>query len=106
MADVDQPDQDTDNSNDLGKHVTEVVQLLLEGSGLGDLSSDALVDVTNSSVCAGQNYDGVCVSSNDSSTREEHVDLILLDSIRVLDGFNILANALGFASEDRLIDAE
>lgn len=68
VGNVDEPDKDADDSNDLGQSVTEVVELLLERGGLRDLGGDVFVDVANRSVGTGQNDDGRSVSSNNSST--------------------------------------
>lgn len=106
MGNVDEPDKDADNSNDLGQSVTEVVEFLLERGGLRDLGGDVFVDVANRSVGTGQNDDGRSVSSNNSSTREEHVDLVLLYGVRILDGICVLANTLTLSGQDALVDAE
>jgi hypothetical protein len=64
------------------------------------------VDVANSGVGTSQNNDSVGMASNDGGTGEEHVDLILLDGILVLDSLGVFAHTLALASQDRLIDAE
>ena len=46
------------------------------------------------------------MASDNSCSREEHVDLILLDSILHLDSRNILAHTLTFTSQDSLVDRE
>lgn len=106
MLDVDQPDHNTDDGNDLGQNVTKLVQLLLEGGRLGDLRGDALVDVANCGIRSGQDNNRVGVSSDDGSTREKHVDLILLDSLIILDGVRLFANTLALTSQDTLVDAK
>ena len=46
------------------------------------------------------------VASDDGSAGEEHVDLILLDGILILDSLGVLAHTLTLAGQDRLVDAE
>lgn len=46
------------------------------------------------------------MARNDCSTREEHVDLVLLDSALILDGPGILGHTLALSSQDRLVDVE
>ncbi len=48
VTEIDQPDKDTDNRDDLGKHVTEVVKLPLEWSFFADLRRNRFVNVANS----------------------------------------------------------
>lgn len=64
------------------------------------------MDIANGGVGASQNDNGVGVARDNGSTREEHVNLILLDSILVLDSLGVLAYTLALASQDRLVDAE
>jgi hypothetical protein len=106
VGNVDEPDEDTDNGNDLGEGVSKVVELLLERSGLRDLGGDVLVDVANGSVGTSQNNDSGGISSDNGGTREEHVDLVLLDSVVVLDGVCVLADTLALSSQDTLVDTE
>lgn len=64
------------------------------------------MDVADSGVGTSQNDDSVGVASNDGGTREEHIDLILLDGVLVLDSIGILAHTLALTGQDRLINAE
>jgi hypothetical protein len=106
MGNVDEPDKDTDDGNDLGESVSKVVELLLERGGLRNLGGNVLVDIANRSVGSSKNNDSGSVSSNNCGTREEHVDLVLLDSVGVLDGVRVFADTLALSSQDTLIDAE
>jgi hypothetical protein len=58
VGNVDKPNQNADDGDDLGQAVAKVVQLLLQRSGLGDLSGDALVNVANGRVRASQDDNG------------------------------------------------
>lgn len=105
VGNVDQPDEDADNGNDLGQVVTKVVEFLLQGGRLRDLSGDALVDISNSGVGASQDDNGLCTSSNNSGSREEHVNLILLDSLIIVDDRGgVFSNALALSGQDSLIN--
>lgn len=106
VPDVDNPHQNANAGNDLSEHITEVIQLLLERSRSRDLRRDALVDITNGRVTSSQNDNGGSVSGDNGGAGEQHVDLILLDGILVLDGIRTLADTLAFTGEDGLVDAE
>ena len=106
MGDVDEPDEDTDNGNDLGESVSKVVELLLERGRLRDLGRDILMDIANGSVGTSEDNDSGGISSDNGGTREEHVDLALLDSVVVLDGVRVLADTLALSSQDTLVDTE
>jgi hypothetical protein len=106
VGNVDEPDEDTDDGNDLGESVSKGVELLLERGGLRDLRGDVFVDVANGSVGTGKDDDSGGISSDNRGTREEHVDLVLLDSVGVLDGVRVLANTLALSRQDTLVDAE
>lgn len=106
VANVDKPDQDADDGNDLCQRVTKLIELLFEGCRLRNLCGDALVNVANGGVATGQNDDCVCVSSNDGGAGEEHVDLVLLDGITIGDFLYIFADTLRLAGENGLVDAE
>lgn len=107
VGDVDEPDQDADDSNDLGQAVTEVVELLLQGSGLRDLGSDALMDVADGSAGSGQNNSGPGATSDDSSSRKQNIDLILKNGLFVVNhSGGILADTLALSSKDGLVDGE
>ena len=43
---------------------------------------------------------------NDSSSREKHVNLVLLNGLLVLDSPGLLSNTFTLASQDSLVDAE
>jgi hypothetical protein len=106
VGDVDEPDKNTDNGNDLGQSVSKVVELLLERGGLRNLGGNVLVNIANGSVGSSKNNDSGSISSNDCGTREEHVDLVLLDSVGVLDGVRVFADTLALSGQDTLVDTE
>lgn len=107
VGNVDQPDENTNNSNNLGELVSKVVELLFQGRRLRDLRRDALVDIANSCVRACQDNHSLGVTSNNGSTGEEDVDLILQDSLVVAQNCPaVLANTLALASKDGLVNGE
>ncbi|KAI6760189.1 hypothetical protein HG531_013390 [Fusarium graminearum] len=77
VGDINEPDQDADDSNDLGQFVTEIVKLLLQGGRLRDLSSDALVNISDGGVGTSEDDDGSSATSNHCCSREQHVGLVL-----------------------------
>lgn len=65
------------------------------------------MNVSNGSVGAGQDNNGLRATCDDGGSREEHVDLVLKDSALILDnGFVILADTLALAGQDGLVDGE
>lgn len=70
VANVDKPNQNANNGNNLCQHVTEIVQLALKGSLLADLRRNGLVNVTNGSFLASEDDDSLCISVDDSGTLE------------------------------------
>ena len=57
VPDVHEPDQDTDDSDDLRKHVAKVVKLALQRSLLADLRRNRLVNIANGSLLASKDDD-------------------------------------------------
>lgn len=55
MADIDKPDEYTDNGDHFGEHVSKIIQLPFKRSLLTDLRGDGLVNVTNSGFLTGKN---------------------------------------------------
>ena len=106
VGNVDEPDKDTDDGNDLCESVSKVVELLLERGRLRDLRGDVLVDVANGRVGSGQDNNSGSVSSDNCGARKEHVDLVLLDGLCVLDGVRLLADALALSGQNALVDTE
>ena len=107
VGDVDQPNGNADDSDNLGEAVTKVVQLLLQGSGLGDLGGNALVNVTNGGVRSSQHDNSLGASSDDGCAGEKHVNLILQDSLLVANNSGgILADAFTLSGKDGLVDVE
>ena len=58
VTDVDKPYEDTNDGDDLGEHLTEIVELTLQRRFLANLRRDGLVDITNSSLLASERDDG------------------------------------------------
>lgn len=68
VPDVHEPDEDTNDSDDLRKHVAKVVQLALERSLLADLGGNGLVDIADGSTLSGEDNDRVRTAVNDAGT--------------------------------------
>ena len=66
MTDVDEPDENTDNSDDLGEHFTEVVELALQGRLFADLGGDRFVNVSDGGALAGEDDNSACVAVYDA----------------------------------------
>lgn len=67
VTDIHKPDQNADNSDDLGEHVTKVVEFPLQWSLLANLRADRLVDVANSSLLSGENDNRSALAIDDRS---------------------------------------
>ena len=106
MLDVDEPNENTDDRDHLCEHVAEIIQLLLQGCWLRYLRSNAFMDVTDGGGTSSQNDHSSGMAGDDSRPREQHIDLILLNRLRILDGVGILADALALARQDGLIHLE
>ena len=65
VAHIHEPDEDANDGNDFGEEVSEIVDLLLEGSLLADLRRDGLVDVPKSGESTGGGDDSGCGSVDD-----------------------------------------
>ena len=104
VLNVYKPNQDTDACDDLGQLITKSVQLLFQWCRLRDLRGDVLVDVANCRRASCQYHYCRSVSSNNCRAREEHIDLILLDSCDILDHLCVLVDRLALTSENCLID--
>lgn len=74
VANVDDPNEDADDSDDLGEEVAEIVYLLLEGRLLRDLSGDRKVDIADggSGSCGGD--DGLSFAVDDSGSLSEKAE--------------------------------
>lgn len=68
VAEIDDPDENANDGDDLRKLISEVVQLPFQGGLFVDLRGDGLVDVTNSCALTGENNDSPCASVDDSRT--------------------------------------
>jgi len=70
VTDIDKPDEDANDSDDLGEHVSKIVKFAFERGLLGDLGSNRLVNIANRSFLAGVDDDGLGISIDDSGTLE------------------------------------
>ena len=57
VSDVDEPDENTDDGDDFGERVSELIELPLEGSSFGGSGSDGIVDLTDGSPLPSKNDD-------------------------------------------------
>lgn len=64
------------------------------------------MDVTNGSRTTSQHNQCSGMAIDDGSSREEHVNLVLLDSLAVLYSASLLSDTLTFTSQDSLVDTE
>ena len=71
MANIDEPDEDTNDRNDLCEHLTKVVEFTLEGRLLADLGGDGLMDTTNGSPLTGMNDNGARDTIHNGSSLDE-----------------------------------
>ena len=126
VADIDKPDEDTNDSYDLGEHVPKIVKLTFERGLLRYLGCNRLVNIANRGFLASVDNDGLSISINDSGTlgiwqkedlviqgsgkrrtyREEHIRHILLDCPFFLDNMNGLIHAGTLSGKDSLVDTE
>lgn len=106
MLDVNEPNQDAYNRYDLRKHITKVVELLLEGCRLGYLRDDAFMNVSDGGGCTRQCHYCGCMACDYSGTREQHVDLVLFDRLRVIDSPRVFTYTLTFPCQDSLVNSE
>ena len=106
VTNVDSPDSNANQSDNLGQLFTELVQFLLQGSldffSLGHLSPDA----ANGGVEAGANDDAPGLAGGHVGAGEDQVLLVLVDGPGVGDGLVVLDDGHGLAGEDGLVDAE
>jgi hypothetical protein len=62
VIDIDEPDENTDDGDYFGKHLSKFVEFLLERCLLVDLTGNRFMDVTNSGSFARCNYDSLSCS--------------------------------------------
>lgn len=70
MANIDDPDENTDDRDNFCEHIAKVVEFTLEGRLLTDLGGDGLMNATNGSPLT---------SVNDNSSRDAIHDSRSLD---------------------------
>jgi hypothetical protein len=68
VPNVDEPHEDADDRDDLCEHVTEVVQLTLQGSLFADLRRNGLVNVTDGRILTCEDGDRAGAAIDDGCT--------------------------------------
>ena len=71
VPEVNDPDEDTNNGDNFGEHVTKVVQLAFKRSLLIYLRSDRLVNIANGRLLAGKDYDSLSTTIDDGGSLGE-----------------------------------
>ena len=64
VPEVDEPNEDADGRDDLGEHVSKVIQLALQRSLFADLRRNGLVNVTDGRVLTCKNHDSARVPTH------------------------------------------
>lgn len=73
VAEVDDPDENADDGDNLGKKVSKVINLLLEGSLLANLGRDGRVDVADGRRGSGGRDDGARGTINNGRSLQTNV---------------------------------
>ena len=106
VSNVDCPDSDTDEGDDLGKLLAELVELLGEGSldllGLSHLVSD----LADGGVAAGADDDTAGLAGSHIGPGENDVLLVLVDGPGVGDRVAVLNDGHGLSGQDGLVNTE
>lgn len=106
VANVDSPDGDANQGDDLGQLFTEFVQLLLQRSldlfGLSHFGPDP----ANGGVQAGANDDSASLAGGDVGAGEDDVLLVLVDGPGVGDRLVVFDHGYGFTGQDGLVNTE
>ena len=106
VSNVDGPDSNADESDHLGELLTELVELLLEGS-LDLLSLSHLVsDLANGGVGAGTDDDTPGLAGSHIGAGEDDVLLVLVDGPGVGDGLGVLDDRHRLSGQDGLVNTE
>ena len=71
VPEVDDPDEDTNDGDNFGEHVTKVVQLAFKRSLLIYLRSDRLVNIANGRLLAGKDHDSLSTTIDDGGSLGE-----------------------------------
>mmetsp|Transcript_10863 Transcript_10863/g.16387 ORF Transcript_10863/g.16387 Transcript_10863/m.16387 type:complete len:243 (+) Transcript_10863:1841-2569(+) len=103
VANVDQPHDDTQNTNGDREVVSELVQSLLQGEGGFLLFGELFVDLSFLGVETGSNNDTNPLPADDIGPREKGVDLVLSQGVGLIDSVGVLSNILSLTGQDRLI---
>jgi len=106
IPDIDDPNQHANSRDNLRQHIPKIIQLLLQRRRLRNLRRNTLMNITNRGTRARKHNHSRRMSRHHCCSRKQHVDLVLLDGIRILDRTDVFSYALAFSGEDRLIDAE
>lgn len=67
VANIDKPNEDTDDGDDLGEQMSEIVDLLLERRLLADLCRDRLMDVADGGARTSGGHDSLRFAVDDGS---------------------------------------
>lgn len=78
VTEVHNPNENTDHRDDLGKHVTKVIEFALKRRLFGDLRRDRLVNITNCSTLTSENDDSFSVAIDNAGALS--YDKIRVDS--------------------------
>jgi hypothetical protein len=68
MTNVHEPNENADDSDNLGQHVSKIIKPSFQRGLLGDLRGDGLVDVSNGGTLASIHNDSLRLSVNDTRT--------------------------------------
>ena len=71
VANIDEPDENTDDRDDLCEHVAKVVEFTLEGCLFADLGGDGLMNATNGGPLTSMNDNGSRDTIHDSRSLDE-----------------------------------
>ena len=106
VANVDGPDGDADESDDLGQLLPKLVELLLQG-GLNLLGLCHLgPDPADGSVQSGADDDATGFAGCDVGAREDQVLLVLVDGSGIGNGLVVLDHGDRLAGQDGLVNTE
>uniref|UniRef100_A0AAG5DA10 Uncharacterized protein n=1 Tax=Anopheles atroparvus TaxID=41427 RepID=A0AAG5DA10_ANOAO len=106
VSDVDGPDGDANQRDDLGQLLTELVQLLLQRRLDLLRLRHFRADLTDGSVQTGADDDTAGLTGRNVGTGEQDVLLVLVDGARVRDGVGVLDHRNRLTGQDGLINAD
>jgi len=77
VADIDDPDKDTNNADHFREHVTKVVQLALERRLFGDLGRNGFVNVADGCLLSGIDDDGPSITIDDGGSLQPQIRFLV-----------------------------